>query len=176
MIDEEVSALEEIEKDQYLIFAVKSQEYAIQAMRVKEISAVPVVTQIPTAPPYIEGVLNLRGQLATVISFRKKFAFEAKERDEDMRIVIVEHGGFPIGILVDSVEEVIRITDDKILQLPEEALTDISREYIKGVAMLDKRLVIILDTDNLLTRSEDVAEAAVREAAVQEAAGAAGGV
>lgn len=145
---------EEIEKDQYLIFTIRSQEYAIQAMRVREISAIPAVTEVPTAPAYIEGILNLRGQLATVINFRRKFNFEHKEKDEDTRIIIIEHSGFPIGVAVDSVEEVIRIPDEKIQALPEEATTALSKEYVTGVAMLEKRLIIILDTDKLLSKSE----------------------
>ncbi|MBI5194011.1 MAG: chemotaxis protein CheW [Nitrospirae bacterium] len=153
-MNEENNLQEEIEKDQYLIFTIRSQEYAIQAMRVREISAIPAVTQVPTAPPYIDGILNLRGQLATVINFRRKFQFEHKEKDEDTRVIIVEHGGFPIGVSVDSVEEVIRIPDERIQTLPEEATTAMSREYITGVAMLEKRLIIILNTDKLLSNSE----------------------
>lgn len=160
---------EEIEKDQYLIFNVLEQEYAIQAMRVQEISRVLETTQVPTAPLYIEGILNLRGQLATVINFRRKFGLEVKADDEDTRIVIVEHGGFPIGVKVDSVAEVIRIADDKVQKLPEAAATHVSKEYITGVGMLEKRLIVILDADKLLTKSELVeAEAAVQAAGGQE--------
>lgn len=155
---------EEIEKDQYLIFNISSQEYAIQAMKVQEISAVLQTTQVPTAPPYIEGILNLRGQLATVVNFRKKFRMEQRPQDEDTRIIIIEHGGYPIGLIVDSVEEVIRIADDKLQKLPEAAATSVSQEYISGVGMLDKRLIIILDSDKVLSKSE-LAEA---EAARQE--------
>lgn len=157
-------AAEEIEKDQYLVFNISSQEYAIQAMRVQEISAVLQTTQVPTAPPYIEGILNLRGQLATVVNFRKKFRMESRPQDEDTRIIIIEHGGYPIGLIVDSVEEVIRISDDKLQKLPEAATTSVSEEYISGVGMLDKRLIIILDSDKVLSKSE-LAEA---EAARQE--------
>lgn len=160
---------EEIEKDQYLVFNVMTQEYAIQAMKVREISRVLDVTVVPTAPPYIEGILNLRGELATVINFRKKFGLEAKERDEDTRYIILEHGGFPIGVMVDSVAEVIRIPDDKVQKLPEAAATTVSKEYITGVGMMDKRLIVILDAEKLLTKAELVeAEAAMQAAGGQE--------
>lgn len=167
MVNEEITA-EEIEKDQYLVFTVTSQEYAIQGMRVQEISRVLAATQVPTAPPYIEGILNLRGQLATVINFRKKFGFTPKEQDEDTRIIIVEHGGFPIGIMVDSVEEVIRIPDEKVQKLPEAASTAVSKEYITGVGMLDKRLIIILDADKLLTKREMIEVEAAKEAVISQ--------
>src|SRR4051812_44082426 len=82
---------EEIEQDQYLVFTAMGQEFGIQAMRVKEISAMIEITKVPKAPPYIEGILNLRGRLVSVINFRKKFGFEPQKQDEDTRIVIVEH-------------------------------------------------------------------------------------
>ena len=93
---------EEVELDQYVVFAVKSQEFAFQAIRVREIVSVLEPTQVPNAPPYVDGIVNLRGQLATVINFRNKFGFEAKEHDEDTRTIVVEQDDFPIGILVES--------------------------------------------------------------------------
>src|SRR4051812_12275463 len=98
---------EGIEQDQFLVFTSMGQEFGIQAMRVQEISALIEITTVPRAPSYIEGILNLRGRLVSVVNFRKKFGFAAMEQDEDTRIIIVEHRNFPIGIMVDSVEEVI---------------------------------------------------------------------
>lgn len=145
---------EEIERDQYLVFIVKAQEFGIQAMRVQEISALLPVTEVPNAPPYVDGIMNLRGHLVSVINFRKKFGFELKEKDEDTRIIMVEHSGFPIGIIVDSVEEVIKIADEKVQKLPETTTTLMSEEYITGVGMLEGRLIILLDADKVLTKTE----------------------
>lgn len=153
-IKEEILEAEEIEKDQYLVFICKSQEFGIQAMRVHEISAPLGITKIPNTPAHIEGIVNLRGRLVSVIDFRKKFRFEVKEHDEDTRVVIVECGGFPTGIIVDSVEEVIKISDEKVQKLPEGVATSISQEYITGVGMLDNRLVVLLDVDKVLTKAE----------------------
>src|SRR5437764_14754057 len=105
---------EGIEQDQYLVFTAVGQEFGIQAMRVQEISALVEITKVPRAPAAIEGILNLRGRLVSVVNFRKKFGFEPSQQDEDTRIIIVEHRGFPIGILVDSVKEVIRIPNEKV--------------------------------------------------------------
>lgn len=145
---------EEIERDQYLVFIVKTQEFGIQAMRIQEISAPLPVTKVPNAPAYVDGIMNLRGHLVSVINFRRKFGFETKEYDEDTRIIMVEHSGFPIGIIVDSVEEVIKIPDDKVQKLPETTTTLMSEEYITGVGMLEGRLIILLDADNVLTKAE----------------------
>src|SRR5947209_12332472 len=96
----EVSEVEDpddegIERDQYLVFTAIGQEYGVQAMCVQEISAMIEITRVPKAPPYIEGILNLRGRLVSVINFRKRFGFDPRAQDEDTRIIIVEHAGFP---------------------------------------------------------------------------------
>lgn len=145
---------EEIEKDQYLVFTSQSQEFGIQAMRVHEISAPTGITKIPNTPPYFEGIMNLRGRLVSVVDFRKKFRFEFKGHDEDTRTVIVECGGYPTGVIVDSVEEVIKIPDEKVQRLPDDVATSISQEYITGVGMLDNRLIILLDIDKVLSKSD----------------------
>jgi purine-binding chemotaxis protein CheW len=166
--------VEEIEQDQYLVFTAMGQEFGIQAMRVKEISAMIDITKVPKAPSYIEGILNLRGRLVSIINFRNKFGFEPKKQDEDTRIVIVEHRGFPIGIMVDSVEEVIRIASENVQKLPEAAVTTASEEYLTGVGMLDKRLIVLLDADQLLSKAEVLEAGALRrvtaEAQAQKAA------
>jgi purine-binding chemotaxis protein CheW len=145
---------EGIEHDQYLVFTAKDQEFGIQAMRIREISAMVEITVVPKSPAYIEGILNLRGRLVSVLNFRKRFGFETKGEDEDTRIIIIEQNGFPIGIMVDSVEEVIRIPDARVQKLPEAAVTVGSDEYLTGVGMLDDRLIVLLDIDRLLSRTE----------------------
>lgn len=145
---------EELEQDENLIFTIKSQEFGIKAVRVKEISRVLPITDVPNAPSYIEGIMNLRGRLASVINFRKKLGFEHKEHDEDTRVIIVELGAFPVGIIVDAVEEVVKIPDESVQELPESTITSVSRDYMTGVGMLDKRLIILLDLDKVLTSTE----------------------
>ncbi|MCJ7829426.1 MAG: chemotaxis protein CheW, partial [Dehalococcoidia bacterium] len=86
---EELDIVEEVEPDQYLVFSVKSQEFAFQAMRIQEISRVLPITEVPNAPSYIDGVTNLRGRLATVMSFRRKFGFGSRKHDEDTRTIVV---------------------------------------------------------------------------------------
>jgi len=151
---DEIEEEEELDLDQNLAFTVKSQEFGIQAMRVQEISTVLPTTKVPNAPSYIEGIMNLRGRLASVINFRKKLGFEPKEHDEDTRVIVVELDTFPIGIIVDSVEEVIKIPEEKVQKLPESTTTSASKDYMTGVGMLDNRLIILLDVDKVLTSAE----------------------
>jgi len=145
---------EELEQDQNLVFTVRSQEFGIQAVRVQEISRVLPTTEVPNAPSYIEGIMNLRGRLASVINFRKRLGFEPKEHDEDTRVIMVELDTFPIGIIVDAVEEVIKIPNEKVQKLPETTTTSASKDYMTGVGMLDNRLVILLDVDKVVELGE----------------------
>jgi purine-binding chemotaxis protein CheW len=141
---------EEIETDQYLIFNVDTENYGIQAIRVLEIAQPLKTTEVPEAPAYVEGIINLRGKLATVINFRKKFGFPEKPKDEDTRVVIVEQHGFPIGIIVDYVDEVIKIPDSFVHKMPPGASTVHSQRYIRGLGLMDNKLSIILDVDAIL--------------------------
>lgn len=159
---------EEIEKDQYLVFTVKGQEFGIQAMRVQEITSVMETREVPNAPSYIEGIVNLRGRLVSVLNFRNKFRFPGKPHDEDTRIVIVEHEGFPIGIVVDGVEEVIKIPDEKLHKLPEASSSPESEEFIIGIGMLDSRIIVLLDVEKLLKKTQ-VVDGALIEKALEEA-------
>ncbi len=151
VIEDEELVAEEVEEDQYLVFTAQSQECGFQAMRVQEISQVLPVTYVPNAPPYIEGIMNLRGRIASVINFRKKFGFEPKEHDEDTRVIVVELDNYPIGIIVDSVEEVVKIPESSVQNLPESTSTAESKEYITGIGMLEKRLIILLNLHKVLT-------------------------
>ncbi len=163
VVKDDVEA-EGVEQDRYLVFTIRSQEFGIQAIRVREITSVSAITEVPNAPPYIEGIMNLRGRLASVINSRKKFGFEPKEYDEDTSIIIVEQDRFPIGILVDSVEEVIKIPDEVVQKLPESTSVLVSEGYITGVGVLDNRLIILLDVDKVLTITELIEVGAVRQA------------
>lgn len=154
---------EEIDPNQYLVFSVESQEYGFQVTKVSEISTVLPTTKVPNAPSFIEGIMNLRGRLATVICFHKKLGFEPKDSDEDTRVIILEHGGFPIGVIVDSVEEVIRIPETCVQKVPEVDTTSVSEEFISGVGLLDERLIILLDAVGFLTKAEWIEAGAIAE-------------
>lgn len=162
LLKEEIEA-EEIEQDQYLVFTVKGQEFGIQAMRIQEITAMIDIAEVPNTPHHIEGILNLRGRLVSVLNFRKRFGFEEKTHDEDTRIIIMEHAGFPIGIIVDIVEEVIKISTDKVQQIPPTATSSLPEGYITGVGIMDSRLIILLDTDRVLNKSDVVEPEAMKK-------------
>lgn len=137
---------------QLVTFRLGSEEYALDILKVQEINRMVEITSIPNAPPYVEGVINLRGKVIPVVNLRKKFGLDSKERDSQARIIVVDVGT-TVGLIVDSVSEVLRISSDTVEPPPPMTATG-SSEYIKGVGKLSDRLLILLDIEKLL-RNED---------------------
>lgn len=134
---------------QLVTFTLRNEEYAVDILNVQEINRITEITQVPNAPFYVEGVINLRGKVMPVINLRKKFGLEDKETDDTSRIIIMDIQGVTNGLVVDSVSEVLRIPAD-IVEPPPPMSSDMSDKFIKGVAKLEDRLIILIDIDMLL--------------------------
>jgi purine-binding chemotaxis protein CheW len=137
---------------QLVTFKLAGEEYATDILKVQEINRMVEITSVPNAPHYVEGVINLRGKVIPVIDLRKKFGLEAKEIDAQSRIMVVDVGK-TVGLIVDSVSEVLRLPADTVEPPPAMALNGGS-EYIRGIGKLDDRLVILLDVDKLLSNGD----------------------
>jgi purine-binding chemotaxis protein CheW len=137
---------------QLVTFTLRNEEYAVDILNVQEINRITEITQVPNSPSYVEGVINLRGKVMPVINLRKKFGFEDKETDDTSRIIIMDIKGVTNGLVVDAVSEVLRIPTD-IVEPPPPMSSDISSKFIKGVAKLENRLIILIDIDELLGES-----------------------
>lgn len=138
---------------QLVSFKLGSEEYGVQIMRVQEIIRVQEITKVPQMPDFIEGVINLRGNVIPVIDLRKRFDMESKSHDDGTRIIVVNVEDRIIGVVVDSVEEVQRI-DSAQVDPPPLIVQGIGRDYIQGVCRLENRLLILLDLDKVLAQSE----------------------
>lgn len=138
----------------FVIFRLGDEEFGIDVMNIKEIAKITTITRVPRSADFIEGVINLRGSLATVINLRKRFGFKPKEIDADSRIIIAELEDKPVGILVDAATEVLRIPVSDIEATPEMVTTEISKEYLRGVGKVENRLIILLDLKQVLTKKE----------------------
>jgi purine-binding chemotaxis protein CheW len=134
-------------------FSVGGEEYGIDIRTVKEVIRVGSITPLPKAPSFVKGVINLRGDVIPIIDLRDKFGFEGKLSAETARIIVVEVGEKSIGMIVDSVSHVIHLTPDQIEAAPDW-LGGFTREYLKGIARLDERLIVLLRIDNILTSDE----------------------
>lgn len=134
---------------QFVTFRLGKEEYAVDILKVQEINRIVDITPVPNSPQYIEGVINLRGKVIPVINLRKRFGLDSKGLDNHARIIVIDVG-IVIGIIVDSVSEVLRISSDTIDPPPLMA-GGVGSEYIRGVGKLNDRLLILIDIDRLFS-------------------------
>lgn len=137
---------------QLVSFKIGSEEYGIDILKVQEINRMPDITKVPQAPHFVDGVINLRGKVIPIINTRRKFNLEQKEHDKDTRIVVADINGEVIGLVVDSVNEVLRIPGS-IVESPPNVAIESGADYITGVARLDNRLLILLDLGRLVNNT-----------------------
>lgn len=140
---------------QLVTFTLGHEDYAVDILKVQEINRMKEITRVPNAPPYVEGVINLRGKVIPVVNLRSKFCLSQKDNDEQSRIMIMDIQGITMGLVVDAVSEVLRIPVATVEPTPPMA-SNISTEFIRGIAKLDDRLIILLDMDRLLGRSVEI--------------------
>lgn len=149
-------AAEDSAKDpviQLVTFHLQEETYGINVMQVQEVLRVTEIAPVPGAPPYVLGIINLRGNVVTVIDTRGRFGLPAGEVDDSSRIVIIESEKQVVGILVDSVAEVVELRSNQIDSAPNVGNEESSR-YIQGVATLQDQLLIVVDLNKLLTEEE----------------------
>jgi purine-binding chemotaxis protein CheW len=137
-----------------VVFQLGGEEFGVEIMKVQEIIRMPEITQIPQSPEFVEGVINLRGRIIVVINLDKRFNLASKEVDAHSRIIVVEIGENVVGMIVDSVNEVLRIPKSSVDPAPELVTSNISREYITGVGKIDGRLLILLDLAKVMDKKE----------------------
>jgi len=138
---------------QWVTFYLENEKYGIKVMQVQEVLRMTEVAPVPGAPHYVIGIINLRGNVVTVIDSRKRFGLQDKEADDSTRIVIIEAGDNVVGILVDSVAEVVDLRTSDIETAPNVG-TDESSKYIQGVSNQTEELLILVDVDKLLSDEE----------------------
>ena len=139
---------------QLVVFQLGGEEFGVDIMQVQEIIRIPEATRIPQSPEYVKGVINLRGRIIVVINLDTRFGMQTKEIDDNSRIIIVEIGKNVVGMVVDSVSEVMRLGESKIETAPEIIASKVRADYIKGVGKLDDRLLILLDFEKVLNEDE----------------------
>ena len=138
---------------QLVVFSLGDEEFGVDIAQVREIIKLVEITKMPNSPVFVEGVVNLRGSIATVIDLRTRLGIASPGNGEDTRIVIVELGNDIVGMIVDSVAEVLRLP---VRDIDETSLltSQVGAEYIRGVGKLEDRILILLDLNKALTGSE----------------------
>jgi purine-binding chemotaxis protein CheW len=138
---------------QLVIFELEKEQYGIDIAAVETIIKMLDITRLPHAPSFMEGITNLRGAILPVIDLHKRFDLPPKEPTRDTRIVVAVLNGSKVGLIVDAVTQVIRIPDD-VIEPPPQMTVSVSANFIKSVAKLPDRIVILLDLDKVLTMEE----------------------
>lgn len=139
---------------QLVSFNLDAEEYGIDVLKVREIIRMPNVTRVPNTPCYVEGVINLRGKVIPVMSLRKRFNLGETENDKQTRIMVMEVEGELMGFIVDSVSEVIRISESEIQPPPPVVKSGIDQECMSGVINQPERLLVLLDLEKVSSQDE----------------------
>jgi purine-binding chemotaxis protein CheW len=160
------------EQVQLAAFRIGGEEYAIDIMRIKEIIQPLKITKVPKAPPFIEGVVELRGTILPIVDLRKRFDVDPAPASRALKYMIVALDGCIIGLVVDAVSEVVRVPKRDVRPAPELDFAGSSVPFFSGVCHVGDRIIMILDLDQILTRQEridlGVLGAARRDAAAKE--------
>jgi len=152
---DEVSGRRSRGEEQIVVFKLGDEDYGIEIRQVREIIRKRAITPVPRQPPYVEGVINVRGTIIPVINLRKRFGLKG-EFPENPNTVIVDSVDGMVGILVDSVSEVIRLPRDRIHPPPSIA-SGMEGEYLRGICRIDDQLLLYLDVEKILSKATPVA-------------------
>jgi len=146
-----------LEKEgKYLTFALANEEYGLEILKVREIIGYMDITAVPQTPPYVKGVINLRGQVIPVIDLRTKFGMQTAEVTEETCIIVVEtsqnNRKFSTGIVVDRVQEVLDISGENIEDAPQFD-SSVNTNFILGMGKIGESVKILLDIDKVLVNT-----------------------
>ncbi|MBN2556941.1 MAG: purine-binding chemotaxis protein CheW [Anaerolineales bacterium] len=142
-------------EEQLVVFQLSSEQYAMSIAAVEGIIKMQSITRVPHAPACVEGVTNLRGEVLPVIDLRKRFELEMTAASEDTRIIVVELNGEKAGMVVDGVSEVIKIPEEAI-EPPAAIVSGVDTAFIRGIATIEDRLIILVDLEKVLSLEEQV--------------------
>jgi purine-binding chemotaxis protein CheW len=142
-----------LKKNQVVRFTIGKESFGIDIGNVKEIVAVPEITRVPDTPDFVEGVINLRGKIVSVIDLRKRLRFDVSHNNKKNRILVTEVNGRIVGLIVDEVSEVLRLNPESI-EPPPEMVVSVGVEYITGVGKLEDGIILLLDIQKVLGKEE----------------------
>jgi len=152
----------------YLTFALGKEEYGLEILKVREIIGYMDITAVPRTPSYVRGVINLRGQVISVVDLRAKFGMEAAQRTDETCIIVVEIKSgdrkLSTGIIVDRVSEVLNIPGENIEEPPTFGAS-VATDFILGMGKIGQAVKILLDIDRVLAKDEIAQLSNIKEAA-----------
>jgi len=150
----QLSDIEDTQRGRFLMFDLGEEAYGLEISFVTEIIGMQPIFCLPETPDYIRGIVNLRGKIIPVIDMRLKFSKEAIEYNDRTCIIVIDTGRFSVGLIVDSVAEVVTLEDDQIVP-PPDAHTGIQNHYIKGIGKTGVHVALLLDCRELFSEEEE---------------------
>ncbi|MDF2843980.1 MAG: chemotaxis signal transduction protein [Herbinix sp.] len=154
VIQEEFEQEEDTQKGKYLTFSMGNETYGMEIRYVTEIIGIQPITEVPELPNYIRGIINLRGKIIAVMDVRLRFKKEYLEYNDRTCIVVIDTKDMLIGLIVDSVSEVLAISEDEIVAPPD--INKNSQKYIKAIGKTGSEVKLLLDCEKLLSDNEIV--------------------
>ena len=137
--------------NEYLTFTLGKEEYGIDILKVQEIRGYEAVTRIANAPAFIKGVVNLRGIIVPILDMRIKFNLGEARYDQFTVAIILNVAGRVVGMVVDSVSDVIQLTAEQIRPAPDFSSSTFDTKYITGLGTIDSRMLILVDIERLMS-------------------------
>jgi purine-binding chemotaxis protein CheW len=137
-------------KQQMIIFKVGAEEFAVDIMFVKEVVMMREITPVPETAAFVEGVMNLRGNLVPVLDLRKRLRARRLESSREQRILIARYNGKSIGLIVDGTSEVVRVSRQMIEPAPD-IIHELAAGYVSGIINLNERFITLMDLEQALT-------------------------
>jgi len=144
---------EGFELERYLEFALGHEGFAIPLLQVRELISVPETTPIPYSPAHFLGIMNLRGQVISVVDLRKKMKLKEGDEHAENAVIIMEIGGVNMGVVVDSINKVLAFPRSEVAKVPEIG-TQVNAEYIEGIYKNGDDLVVLLDLAKVLSLTD----------------------
>jgi purine-binding chemotaxis protein CheW len=153
MQDNQKPGVGEAHGGEYLAFTLGDEEYGIDILVVQEIRSYETATKIANAPPFIKGVINLRGDIVPVVDMRIKFQLDNVAYNQFTVVIVLNVSGQVIGMVVDSVSDVIALTPEQVHATPEFG-SSLDTQYLIGMGTVDKRMIILVDIEQLMSSKE----------------------
>ncbi|NLB77843.1 MAG: chemotaxis protein CheW [Clostridiaceae bacterium] len=139
---------------QLVKFNIDDEAFGIDIKQIFQILKPQEIFKVPNTPPFIEGLINLRGKVMTVFNLRKRFNLPEKENDDNTKILIIRMDDYLLGFTVDSVSEIVRVQEEDIVETPP-TITDFDKRFLSGVAKVGEKLILLLDLQKILTPDEE---------------------